>query len=1006
MALLDRSPRLSSQLFKQSARLCATELASAAYQGILRREADPEGLRVYAERIESERDIVPMLRNLSSSDEHWGKLFAQHRAPLIDSLCRGLLAGAPDEALREMWAGMLTQPAELGAVAGAIAESDAHWQAQLALRAGELARAAHCAVLGAAPDAEDMNAAVLTLKSPGGLRALLELLVARLVASDELWQRLLPQRAAELARDTAIALLGADAAPAVHQTLAETLQKTGSLRQMLATLMDSGGLWRHAFAARAEALYADLHEAVLGRLPSAEESHSGGAELAASQDLRLLLQVLLGSAEYAQKLREAQEPALAALFASPAHWQAQQALHARDLLHSVHLGMLGRTPDARALASEGPKLGQPDGLRALLAQLASSDALWQRAFASRAGQLFDDLHAAVLGRQPSATERDAAVAELADSQDLRTLVEALLGSDEFAERMREQQAPALAALVSSDEHWQEQKRVHRQELVTAVYRGLLGRDPDADGLATYMAKLDRTPELLPLLKAIAGSAEHRRWLERDGVVKPAATARVPPPAAKPGPMVQAQNLAVASDIVLIEGWNAIEREGFSWSKRRSSLLVMRRTTVYLTTNVRPGAPCRIQVTGCGLTQTLEIDDAFSFVELSLDPEQPSIVHFEQLTPECRCHQDPRELAFQLRTQRPPHHYPAGPRPLPAVWQPGQARVAVFAYGSKKERDTLAPLHAALAGQGSQLLPTSAAVAFGQANANDGMVFIVASASGYAGLVNAGAEGRFVYMEHGVAPLKRYTYGAHYRRYDHLLMPGALWAERLVALYPELQGRCSVVGFPKLRANPVSPAGRQAFCERFSLDPALPVVLFAPSWSGGDRSAGIHNITWFDPGTNLLAVPHDGDFPFCDELSKQGWRIHRPGEGESISDFYACADVLVSDVSSTAIEFAALGKPALCLKNRISTDFDPIYQDENLDVAIPHTDARWDFCPVVDRAGLSAALAGVALHSDGAAPQVPALVERMCACHGDESLQRCVDALQAFLKQTGQTECSA
>jgi CDP-glycerol glycerophosphotransferase (TagB/SpsB family) len=77
-----------------------------------------------------------------------------------------------------------------------------------------------------------------------------------------------------------------------------------------------------------------------------------------------------------------------------------------------------------------------------------------------------------------------------------------------------------------------------------------------------------------------------------------------------------------------------------------------------------------------------------------------------------------------------------------------------------------------------------------------------------------------------------------------------------------------------------------------VDPERPVVLFAPTWSGGDRS-GLFNIRHLNPDGNMFAIPHDGDVRFANELANDGSRIHVLNAGESISYYYAVADILVS-----------------------------------------------------------------------------------------------------------------
>jgi hypothetical protein len=76
----------------------------------------------------------------------------------------------------------------------------------------------------------------------------------------------------------------------------------------------------------------------------------------------------------------------------------------------------------------------------------------------------------------------------------------------------------LAALIDdlgrSEEHWQRLRAVHAEALVRAAFLSLLKREPDPEALAAYSAQLRETADLAAVMSAIAESVEHRELLSQ------------------------------------------------------------------------------------------------------------------------------------------------------------------------------------------------------------------------------------------------------------------------------------------------------------------------------------------------------------------------------------------------------------------------------------------------------------------------------------------------------------
>jgi CDP-glycerol glycerophosphotransferase (TagB/SpsB family) len=255
------------------------------------------------------------------------------------------------------------------------------------------------------------------------------------------------------------------------------------------------------------------------------------------------------------------------------------------------------------------------------------------------------------------------------------------------------------------------------------------------------------------------------------------------------------------------------------------------------------------------------------------------------------------------------------------------------------------------------------------------------------------------MEHGAAPLKKYTYLPHYQWYDLILLPGTLWVERISQLYPETKKHCRTVGYAKVKSSRKITAEKRAeFCQQFGFDASLPIVLFAPTWSDGDQERGIFNLNYFQIA-NVLTIPHDGDVKYAKEFQEKNYQIYCLKPNETISDYYHFADILVSDISSTAVEFAALGKPVICISTPRISDYDLNFKESDGRLRIPHTEYYWDFCQVVEREAISDVLKQI--FETKKLPQMTKtqqdLVKKMVTYIGEEAVSRSADAIIEFVR---------
>jgi len=175
------------------------------------------------------------------------------------------------------------------------------------------------------------------------------------------------------------------------------------------------------------------------------------------------------------------------------------------------------------------------------------------------------------------------------------------------------------------------------------------------------------------------------------------------------------------------------------------------------------------------------------------------------------------------------------------------------------------------------------------------------------LEKCGWRGEFIYIEHGLSPMKYYTYKYDFfQRAALLFYPGEVFKRKMEAINPTFkQGLLG--GYPKVDDLVNMNIEKEHLCKQFNLDPSKPIILFAPSWGGKKNpNAGIHNARHLSSLDNVLIVPHSADYAFA-----KRYGAVRPGEG-NINQFLHLADVVVSDVSSVLAEAAILDKPVVQL----------------------------------------------------------------------------------------------
>ena len=160
------------------------------------------------------------------------------------------------------------------------------------------------------------------------------------------------------------------------------------------------------------------------------------------------------------------------------------------LIKAAYRMLLRREADADGLRAYGAWIKSRKDFQRFLGELEQSDERRDRLWADMAPALVQALYGGLLGREAE-PEFEAGYARLiAEQANPRAVVQ---------------------ELADSEEHWRRVLDQHAQELVQALYSGLLGSEAEAEHQIGY-AQAITDKGLAPVVEEIAGSDEHWRRL--------------------------------------------------------------------------------------------------------------------------------------------------------------------------------------------------------------------------------------------------------------------------------------------------------------------------------------------------------------------------------------------------------------------------------------------------------------------------------------------------------------
>jgi hypothetical protein len=418
----------------------------------------------------------------------------------------------------------------------------------------------------------------------------------------------------------------------------------------------------------------------------------------------------------------------------------------------------------------------------------------------------------------------------------------------------------------------------------------------------------------------------------------------------------------SNDVLNTEDNSLLLQDGFyepeidiAWSGPNSSLRCKGTFSIYIYADVEDVTVYRkVTYSYKGISHSLALD-RYSEYEIAINSDVADEIIFKAdgyFCPNIYNHElkDDRKLSFRISTNK--KH--VGELSLkPTAFSPERI---IFIADAKKEIDALLPIFQHLRENKWLVDFCSVSAAIETLDAHARNIFAIASPEMHNVLHAHFKNSRYIFLEHGIGYTKQYSYSAHYNRYDLLLLPGQVFASRIQYLYPNTFSKCKVIGFPKLKSVDSSSLGNQArWLSENGLNPNLPLVLFAPTWSAGNSNTGIFNIKRLNINANLVGVPHNADDCYATELIDLGFNIHVLQGGKTISEYYQYTDILISDTSSTALEFAALGGKSITWVTEEVNDLEKKYVEDD-QIKIPFTDQYWNFYKSTNSAGINQLLA--------------------------------------------------
>ena len=192
------------------------------------------------------------------------------------------------------------------------------------------------------------------------------------------------------------------------------------------------------------------------------------------------------------------------------------------------------------------------------------------------------------------------------------------------------------------------------------------------------------------------------------------------------------------------------------------------------------------------------------------------------------------------------------------------------------------------------------------------------------------ETPLVFIDHGVCPRKRNSNAIIYLiELNGLILFSGKYYERLINKIDPTYKNFKIIGNPKLEYFLKDQIPRDQVIKKYNLDPAKPIILYAPTWyhkaTRRPYSHGtikyIKKIEKACTNYNLIVFPHPKD-----HTKKYIQYASLIELEDKVMNYFSASDLLISDFSSIVIDYCFFNKPIIQITDSIDKNIKK-YEDK-------------------------------------------------------------------------------
>ena len=188
--------------------------------------------------------------------------------------------------------------------------------------------------------------------------------------------------------------------------------------------------------------------------------------------------------------------------------------------------------------------------------------------------------------------------------------------------------------------------------------------------------------------------------------------------------------------------------------------------------------------------------------------------------------------------------------------------------------------------------------------------IISHSHTYYRLTKYGWKGEFFYVDHGISPIKYYSYiYDFFYKASLLFYPGEIFKTKMNAILNANYNKGLLGGYPLADDLINTHINKSRLINKYKLNPNKPIILYAPTWgSKKNKSWGLNNLKYLSDIDNLIIIPHTTDYT----ISKIFKNITIPKNRQELNEILHLSDIIISDISSIILEASLINKNTIQL----------------------------------------------------------------------------------------------